>query len=171
MARYFEFDGDLNFERIGKRASVPDNDIAKCMYYLKCVCTAIDYDDDDMKQYTDYDNYRWLTPYQRQRVFILCKVMSPDEFEDKVFFESDALCGPSLRNQFYEVTKVRHQVVAAHSIIIAGQRRQVKKIMAYKQSWMQYYYYEPMRRLEYAFNQQRRQQIAEQVLSEACIIS
>jgi hypothetical protein len=124
-----------------------------------------------MKQYTDYDNYRWLTPYQRQRVFILCKVMSPDEFEDKVFFESDALCGPSLRNQFYEVTKVRHQVVAAHSIIIAGQRRQVKKIMAYKQSWMQYCYYEPMRRLEYAFNQQRRQQIAEQVLSEACIIS
>jgi len=69
MAHYFEFNGDLNVEPFGSLVSIPDNDLAKCMYYLGCVCTVIEYDDDDMNRYTDYKNYRWLAPYERQRVF------------------------------------------------------------------------------------------------------
>ncbi len=87
------------------------------------------------------------------------------------FFENDAMCGSWSSNEFYEVSQVRHQLMAVYSILIAGQRREVKKIMTYKQSWMQSNYYEPIQRLEYAFNQQRRRQLAEQVLSDACIIS
>jgi hypothetical protein len=30
--------------------SIPDNDIAKCMYYLGCVCTFIKYNNDDMER-------------------------------------------------------------------------------------------------------------------------
>ena len=171
MAGYFEFNGDLDFQPLGGPVSVPNNDIAKCMYYLHCVTTVIDYDDDDMERYTDYENYRWLTPSERQRVFLLCKLLSPDEFEDEIFFENDAMCGNRSSNKFYEVSQVRHRLLAAHAIVIAGQTRQVKKIMAYKQSWMQYYYYEPMERLEYEINQIRRQQVAERILSDVCAIS
>jgi hypothetical protein len=81
------------------------------------------------------------------------------------------MCGSWSSNEFYEVSQVRHQLMAVYSILIAGQRREVKKIMTYKQSWMQSNYYEPMERLEYAFNLQRRRHLAEQVLSDACIIS
>ncbi|CAF1383249.1 unnamed protein product [Adineta steineri] len=171
MARYFEFNDGVNFNRFGGPASVLDDNLAKFMYYLNCVCTVIEYDDDDMEQYTDYENYRWLTPYQRQRVFLLCKVLSPDEFEDRVFFENDDMCGYGSSNAFYKITQVRNQLMTVSSILIAGQRRNVKKIMTYKQSWMQNNYYEPMQYLEYEYNLQRRQQAAEQILSEACIIS
>ncbi|CAF1279259.1 unnamed protein product [Adineta steineri] len=135
MARYFEFNGGVNVNRIGGRTSVPDDNIAKCMYYLNCVCIVIEYDDDDMEQYTDYENYRWLTPYQRRRVFLLCKALSPDEFEDRIFL------------------------------------KMMTCVDMDRQSWMQKNYYEPMQYLEYEYNLQRRQQSAEQILSEACIIS
>ena len=171
MAHYIEFNGGLNLTPIGRAVSVPNNDLAKCMYYLHCVCTVIDYDDEDMERYTDYQNYVWLTPYERQRVFLLCKLLSPDEFEDEVFFENDAMCGYGSNNKFYEVSQVRHRLLTANSITIAGQTRQVKKIMAYKQAWMQSFYYGPMQRLEYEYNQLRRQQIAEEILSEPCIMS
>jgi len=81
------------------------------------------------------------------------------------------MSGYSSGNKFYKVSQVRHQLLAANSVVVAGRTRQVKRIMTYKQSWMQYYYYEPMERLEYQIDQQRRQQIAQQILSETCTIS
>ncbi|CAF1057054.1 unnamed protein product [Rotaria sordida] len=176
MANFFEFSGDPNFERIGRRVSVPDNDIARCMYYLSCVFTAIEYDDDDMDRYSDYKNYWSLSENEQRYVFLLCIALSPDEFEDKVFFENDALTGPGSGNEFYEISQVRFQLMAVNAIVIAGQRRQVKRIMTYKRSWMQANYYGPMQRLTYQYNLQRRRQAVEEALrqqiqSGACIIS
>jgi hypothetical protein len=176
MAHFFEFTGSRNYKPTGRTVTVPDNDIARCMYYLNCVCRTIEYDDDDMDRYIDYENYDELSGNEQRYVFILCRALSPDEFEDKVFFENDALCGPRSSNEFYEISEVRHQLMAVHSIIIAGQRRDVKKIMTYKQSWMQYFYHGPMQRLAYELELQRRRQLAGQILrqqiqSEACTIS
>ena len=33
---------ELGVQRVGQNVSVPDNDVAKLMHYLSCVCNAID---------------------------------------------------------------------------------------------------------------------------------
>ena len=42
----------LNISGFGSTTQVPNNDIAKLMYYIDCVCTVIDYKKDSFL--TDY---------------------------------------------------------------------------------------------------------------------
>ena len=76
----------------------------------------------------------------------ICHTFSPGVLQNKVFFQNDELCGDSI-NEFFEINQVQNQVMAVESIIIAGQKRQVNKIMTYKTQWIQKYYTDPMRRL------------------------
>jgi hypothetical protein len=105
-------------------------------------------------------------------IFVLALALSPDELEDKVFFNSPQLC-PDATNEFYEIGQVRRQLVIVQSIIIGGQQRRVKKIMAYKQSWMQNNYYQPMRSLAFRFSPQgqRQEALRREAISQACTIS
>ena len=105
-------------------------------------------------------------------IFILAATLSPDELEDKVFFENSALC-PTTLNQFYEIAQVKNQLLVVQSIVIGGRQRQVRKIMTYENVWMQNNYYQPMRRLAYRFSPQRQRQEAARraAVSEACVIS
>ncbi len=48
-------------------ANVPDNDLARLMYYLHCVFCAIEYKDQDVRKYRDYRNYDELS-YAEQRM-------------------------------------------------------------------------------------------------------
>ena len=152
----------FGFKRTSSDTTVPDNDVARLMYYFNCVCAAIEYNDSDVRIYRDFRNYSSLT-YNHIRVLIsLCLALSPDEFDNKVFFHSDALCGDS-GNVFYDVSQVRHQFLVAESVVIAGQSCQVTKIMTYTMSWMQRNYYGPMQRLASQYNVN--------ALSSACVIS
>jgi hypothetical protein len=75
-------------------------------------------------------------------------------FEGKVFFQNDALC-MDCSNEFYEISQISNQLVAAQSIIIAGRTRRVNNIMAYKMSWMRNNYLEPMRRQAQRFGKKK----------------
>ncbi|CAF1277076.1 unnamed protein product [Rotaria magnacalcarata] len=141
------------------RATVPDNDLARVMYYLNCVFSAIEYKDQDVRRYRDYRHWSLLSEAEQRMVLVLALALSPDEFDGKVFFHSDELCGDS-GNKFYELSQVRHQLLAVQSIVIAGQTRHVKKIMTYRMSWIQSNYIEPVKRLASYFNQQRERQLA-----------
>ena len=146
---------NTNVREIGATVTVPENDVARCMYYLSCVTAVVDCDDDDdMSEYTDYRNYRYLSANDIQIVYRLCLSLSPDKFDDKVFFESDRLCGSSANN-FFEISQVQHRLGVVGSILIAGRQRQVTKIMTYKMSWMQKNYYGPMNRLADRLNPER----------------
>ncbi|CAF1129355.1 unnamed protein product [Didymodactylos carnosus] len=68
----------------------------------------------------------YLSAAEDRMVLYLCYTLSPDVFEDKVFFQSDALCGNS-GNRIYEIGQVQHTLVAAQSIVGAGRTRRVKK--------------------------------------------
>ena len=146
---------NVNVEVKSSPTNVPNNDVAKCMYYLKCVCSVIDCDNQNILRYTNFQNYWKLSDEEDEVVYKLCLLLSPDEFEDKLFFDNDALCGSS-GNKFYEISQVRHIVGAVGSVVIAGQRRQATSIMAYKMSWMRANYLGPMSRLADRFNPQRR---------------
>jgi hypothetical protein len=146
---------NIGIQEFGTTVSIPDNDVARCMYYLSCVCTVIDYDDTSIRRYTNYRNYWLLSAAEVEIVYKLCLTLSPDEFEDKVFFESDALCGSS-SNNFYEISQVRNRLGVVGSILVDGRTRQVTKIMTYKMGWMRRNYLEPMNRLADRFNPERR---------------
>jgi hypothetical protein len=146
---------NIGVRETGTTASVPDNDVARCMYYLKCVCSVIDCEDVNILRYTKYQNYWILSNDDIEIVYKLCLALSPDEFEDKVFFQSDAMCGSS-GNNFFEISQVRNRLGVVGSILIAGRTRQVTSIMTYKMSWMRTNYFGPMGRLADRFNPERR---------------
>jgi hypothetical protein len=146
---------NIGIREYGTTISVPDNDVARCMYYLNCVCAVIDCDDANIRRYTNYEKYWLLSAAEVEIVYKLCLTLSPDEFEDKVFFESDAMCG-STGNNFFEISQVRNRLGVVGSILIAGRTRQVTKIMTYKMSWMRANYLGPMSRLADRLNPERR---------------
>ena len=146
MAVFFQRN-EIEFERTGQIVTVPNNDVARLMYYLNCVCVAIDCaHDPDIQRFTNYRNWSSLSIAERKALLVVCYAFSPDVLDDRVFFHSDALCGDS-NNEFYTINQVRNQVVAAESIIIAGRVRTVNKIMTYKLQWMRTNYLNPMQGL------------------------
>jgi hypothetical protein len=153
----------FGFRPTSHAVTVPDNDVARLMYYFDSVCSAIEYNDTDVSRYRNYRNYSSLTYNEIRVLLVLCLTLSPDEFDDKVFFHSDALCGDSA-NKFYEVSQVSHQLLAVQSIVIAGRRCNVKKIMTYTMPWMRYYYFGPIQRLTPQFS-------ASTLRTSACVIS
>ena len=90
------------------------------------------------------------------------------KFEDKVFFESDAMCGNS-GNEFYKIGQVQNRLLVVESLMIAGRTRRVTKIMTYKRHWMVNNYFAPMNQLANRFNPQR--QLVQALQDSDCVIS
>jgi hypothetical protein len=156
----------------GKTVTIPDADIARIMYYIDCVCAVVEYNDSDIRRYRNYSNWANMSDREDRLIFILALALSPDELEDKVFFNSPQLCGNS-NNQFYEIGQVKNHLIVVRSIVIGGQQRQVKKIMAYKATWLQTFYITPMRNLAFRFSPagQRQEAARREMISQACTIS
>ena len=129
------------------RATVPNNDVSRLMYYLNCVCGALDCkQDSDIQRFIDYDNWHYLSFDEQKQLLDVCYTFSPDVLNDRVFFHSNELCGADC-NQFYRINQVSQHLLVADSIVIAGQVRVVNEIMVYTMQWMKSYYIEPMKGL------------------------
>lgn len=159
---------NFEIEQTGQTTQVPNNDVAKCMYYLSCVCNTIECNEGQIRRYTDYQNYWKLSNAEHEIVYKLCITLSPDEFEDKVFFESDAMCGNS-GNEFYKIGQVQNRLLVVESLMVAGRTRRVTKIMTYKRHWMVNNYFAPMNQLANRFNPQR--QLVQALQDSDCVIS
>ncbi|KAL3847855.1 hypothetical protein ACJMK2_018746 [Sinanodonta woodiana] len=135
---------DIEFKDFTAGATVPDDPRAKLMYYLHCMCTVVDLADTspNLQRLRNYANYS-LTSDEKERLIILCVLLDPDVFINKCIFHSDALCA-KFTNAFYEITQVNNQLLVAGNVIIGGRNRRVNKIMAFKMSWIQDYYYTPL---------------------------
>lgn len=69
--------------------TVPNHPVAKLMYYLDCVCDALQIDrsdSEDIEELRNYQNYQYLSEQQRTELMVLCTMLSPDVLLDKVFF-------------------------------------------------------------------------------------
>ena len=120
---------------------VPENDIARLMYYLSCVCTVIDCKDDpDIQRFITYKNWHQLSLEEQKALVAVCNAISPNTLENKAFFQIDAFC-VQFPNEFYQITQVKNQILVAESIAIAGRTRQVNKVMFYKKEWLQNFLY------------------------------
>jgi hypothetical protein len=147
---------EIGVKEYGNEVTVAENDVAKLMYYLNCVCRSVNCSDDrDLSRFIDYHNWATLSRDDQKKLLALCYTFSPDVFEDKVFFQSETLCRGA-PNRLYEISQVRHQILCVSNIVVAGRNRQVNKIMAYTMPWMHYVYLQPMKGLIESLSEQER---------------
>ena len=122
--------------------TIPDNAIAKLMYYLYCVSSVIDIIDPIL---TDYQNYDKLKSEQLVEVYNKEKEYSPDKFLSyKIFIINQNLPNKTLDNEFYEITDETIDHQADKEIIIGGRVAKVNKIMDCNNNWLSVYYYSPI---------------------------
>jgi hypothetical protein len=137
----------LNVKDYGVTTIIPDDDIARLMYYLNCVTIGVGLDllQDDLVQYKQYQR---LSPTRIAVVFKTAVELSPDVFIDKVLFRDDEgeLTGSS-PNSFVSISAACDIVSLQSDIIIAGKVQNVTKVMFFKSSWLKQFYTEPVERI------------------------
>ena len=133
----------LGIQRTGNSCQVPENKLAKLMYYLDCAFSTLDircYSD-----YTDYYNYRQLTRIQEQYVLSLARTYNPTfMLDNQLFIIRPNLVDYGFSNQFYQITDKRIGIRANSQVFIGGKSVTAVKVMACKDTWLQKFYYDPL---------------------------
>ncbi len=141
---------NIRIKAFGSYTTIPNNAMAKLMYYLHCVATVIDHYDPIL---TDYQNYDELTGEQLLAVYAIATILSPDIFlNHKIFILNQDLLINSLDNQFYEITDETIGVHVDEEIVIGGRVVKVNKIMACNNNWLSVYYYSPISEIDKIVN-------------------
>lgn len=142
---------EVGVNEFGRDVEVPENPIAKLMYYFDSICYAMDMDrqasPDKIKKLRNYSRYRQLTDEERDLLLLLCVRFSPDELINKCLFLDEEMCGNDI-NKFYKLGAVRHRFLITEEIIIGGQTTHVKQILCFRKMWLEYCYLEPMKNVE-----------------------
>ena len=136
-------DTRLKVEQIGNKTYVPNNDIARLMYYLDCVMCVIQYN--EQSKFTDYQHYYDLNSDEEAFVCSLALLLNPKIFLDaKVFLLNPDLVPYNSSNQFYKITDQAIGVHVNSEIVIAGKVVKVLEIMACTQDWLNRNYFDPI---------------------------
>ena len=133
----------LDVKMIGRTVSVPGNKLAKLMYYLRCVFTVIQIDEDT--RLTDFENYYDLTKEEEQTVLGLCALFNPKVMiELSLFIIAPELVPEGLSNEFYQITDEKVGVHVNSEVVIGGRVIKVLKIMACTRYWLEANFYDPV---------------------------
>ena len=123
--------------------NIPDNDVARLMYYLNCVSCVLKYN--GFSQYTNYNAYYLLSNEDKINLLKLAILFNPDiMMEVGVFVKLEDL---DCANRFFEITDEEMKIHANREIVIGGIKTNVLKIMLFKSSWADRNYYSPKNRL------------------------
>ena len=144
--------GNYNFSRMQVQemdmeiVEVPDDDVARLMYYLSCVDTVIDYEGID--NLSDYQNYDLLTVDEMAELFKLVLIFNPKYFVEKgVFIIDENLLPDGLGNQFYKITDERIGLHVNNEMFIGGKTVNVLKVMACNMDWLVRNYFRPWKNI------------------------
>lgn len=136
----------LEIKNITVYVTIPDNNIARLMYYLNCIVDVIEYDD---KIPIDYKNYDKLSNAECDMVVEVAKILNPSLFIKAGIFTLDPrLLLPGSNNEFYQITDETIGVHVNPEIVIAGKIRKVLKIMACNDIWLSTFYFNPLREID-----------------------
>jgi len=136
----------IRVEATGKTTTVPNDNIAKLMYYLDCVFTVIEYDRSN--KLTDYEHYYNLNNDEKKAVIQLAILLNPKLFIDaKIFVINENLLPNNSANEFYKITDERIGVHINQQVLIGGRSIKVLEIMACKLSWLNNNYFTPLERI------------------------
>ena len=133
MSAFFNHN-QVSVKSIGKTVLIPDNDIARLMYYLSCVDTVINYGEDIL---SDYENYDLLTPTQKEVLVKLVEMFAPPFFiKAGVFILDQNLLPGNFNNEFYQITDQRIGIHINQEIMIGGRTvRVIRIINSYEESY------------------------------------
>lgn len=93
----------LKIEFTGNIVTVPNDNIAKLMYYLSCVASVIQYNLD--YKLRDYKNYFRLNPDEKASVYIQAVKLNPKIFiEAGVFKVGSEFLRKGNMNEFLKIT-------------------------------------------------------------------
>lgn len=134
----------LKVEKTGVIANVPNNDLAKLMYYLGCVFSVIEFDKNN--KLSDYKNYCNLSEEEKKLVYTLSILFDPKIFINAgVFVVKPELLSENLSNEFFKITDERIGVHVSKEIMVGGRAVKVLEIMVCKSSWLDNNYYSPLK--------------------------
>ena len=137
---------EIGFKDVTAKTTVPDNHLAKLMYYFKCVCNVFEMNDmANIKRLIDFQNYFYLTRADQRDLFNLCLIFNPRLLENKVFFCIED-CG-GLPNRFVELSLAEAKVAVVSDLLIGGLSRKVTNVMFYEKQWMDHFYDFPLLKL------------------------
>ena len=127
--------------------TVPNDPIAKLMYYFDCVASCVEFESSDaVQRLRDYKNYTRLTSDEKAKLLALCLALSPDKLIGVIFHPSSD-CG-GFSNKFLELNAVKTNLVVTDSLVVGGQSKKILKIMLFEKRWMENNYIEPLRSIE-----------------------
>ena len=136
----------LKVEATGRSTYVPDNDLAKLMYYLYCVLEVIQYDENT--KLTDYQNYYRLTQQEEKSVYALAALFQPKILIDAgVLIPDERLVPPNLSAEFYKITDDRIGIHVNREIAIGGRVVRVLNVLAFTMGWLNKNYIYPLERV------------------------
>ena len=137
----------FHVQPIGETVTIPNDDVARLMYYLSCVDTVIEHDNtDDML--TDYENYDLLNVNQLTVLFSLVTLFDPKIFINGGIFILDPLLVPEgSDNEFYQITDERVNFHFNDEIMIGGKICKILKVMVCNTSWLLRFYYNPLKNI------------------------
>ena len=134
----------LHVQQIGVTVTIPNDDFARLMYYLSCVDTVIEYDNED-DILTDYENYYLLNVEQKAVLLSLVTLFNPKIFiNEGVFIVDPSLVPEGSDNEFYQITDERINFHFNNEIMIGGKTCKIEKVMACTNSWLLRFYYNPL---------------------------
>ena len=135
---------------IGQITKVPDNDLARLMYYLSCVDTVIDYNEID--KLSDFKNYYLLNLKEIEILLKLVLLYNPKFFfEQGIFIIDPSLLPSDSDNEFYQIEDERIKMHVNDTVLLGGRTVKVLKVMVCNQIWLERNYYGPLKR---AFNKE-----------------
>ena len=133
----------LDVEKLGTQTTIPYNNLARLMYYLKCVFAVIEVDYSG--KLTDYKNYDRLSKNEGDLVLSLAILFTPDILiKNYIFFIDSKCCEFFPENEFYKLTNNRIGIHVNSEVMIGGISRKVLKTMGCNKPWLERYYYDPM---------------------------
>ena len=142
-----DYDEDnISIIPIGERNNVPNDNVAKLMYYLSCVDTVINYQGID--KLSDFRNYKRLTVDDASVLFKLVLLYNPEIFLNaKIFILQIDPLPNGADNQFYEITNERIGIHINNQIVIGGRTVRVMKFMVCNPAWLIRNYYRPWKNI------------------------
>ena len=121
----------LKIEFTGNIVTVPNDNIAKLMYYLSCVASVIQYNLD--YKLRDYKNYFRLNPEEKTAVYTQAVKLNPKIFiEAGVFKVGSEFLRKGNMNEFIKITDERIGVHVNQELMIGGRSVRVLKILAFE---------------------------------------
>ena len=132
---------NVKVRTFGEKTTVPNHEIARLMYYLNCVYSVIEYDDNTL---TDYKNYDGLTGEEMLAVYAIAKIFHPSIFINAGIFIVDQKLLFGDANKFYEITDETIGVHVNREIMIGGKAIKVLKLMVCSDKWLSDNYFQPI---------------------------